>query len=153
MGEGELAHGSHGENTRRTAAARGGALRGRAGGGTRPGPGHRDRGPGRLLFSTSAGPHQKQVEKFLKRPVDGKQSAADCKAIQKFQKTHGITPTIGYAGPLTWRTMNTMLAQKAAGKNPNNAMRRPGAGSPPERVNSQLVHIPCEPLHDFRPLD
>ncbi|MBH0242632.1 peptidoglycan-binding protein, partial [Streptomyces cavourensis] len=54
--------------------------------------------------TTSAGPHQKQVEKFLKRPVDGKQSAADCKAIQKFQKAHGITPTIGYAGPLTWRT-------------------------------------------------
>ncbi|RBL87661.1 murein L,D-transpeptidase, partial [Streptomyces cavourensis] len=45
--------------------------------------------------TTSTGPHQKQVEKFLERPVDGKQSAADCKAIQKFQKTHGITPTIG----------------------------------------------------------
>ncbi|WP_411082006.1 L,D-transpeptidase family protein [Streptomyces sp. cmx-18-6] len=75
--------------------------------------------------TTSTGPHQKQVEKFLKRPVDGKQSAADCKAIQKFQKAHGITPTIGYAGPLTWRTMNTMLAQKAAGKNPNKAGKCP----------------------------
>ncbi|MFD3792388.1 L,D-transpeptidase family protein [Streptomyces cyaneofuscatus] len=75
--------------------------------------------------STSTGPYQKQVEKFLKRPVDGKQSAADCKAIQKFQKAHGITPTIGYAGPLTWRTMNTMLAQKAAGKNPNKAGKCP----------------------------
>ncbi|MFJ7325544.1 L,D-transpeptidase family protein [Streptomyces cyaneofuscatus] len=75
--------------------------------------------------STSTGPHQKQVEKFLKRPVDGKQSAADCKAIQKFQKAHGITPTIGYAGPLTWRTMNTMNAQKAAGKNPNKAGKCP----------------------------
>ncbi|MGW6284030.1 L,D-transpeptidase family protein [Streptomyces sp. NPDC055107] len=75
--------------------------------------------------TTSVGPHQKQVEKFLKRPVDGKQSTADCKAIQKFQKKHGITPTIGYAGPLTWRTMNTMLAQKAAGKNPNKAKKCP----------------------------
>ncbi|MEV5615494.1 MULTISPECIES: L,D-transpeptidase family protein [Streptomyces] len=75
--------------------------------------------------TTSAGPYQKQVEKFLKRPVDGKQSAADCKAIQKFQKAHGITPTIGYAGPLTWRTMNTMNAQKAAGKNPNKAGKCP----------------------------
>ncbi|MEU5371294.1 L,D-transpeptidase [Streptomyces sp. NPDC005951] len=73
----------------------------------------------------SVGPHQKQVEKFLKRPVDGKQSTADCKAIQKFQKAHGITPTIGYAGPLTWRTMNTMLAQQAAGKNPNKAGKCP----------------------------
>ncbi|MFH8880356.1 L,D-transpeptidase family protein [Streptomyces californicus] len=73
----------------------------------------------------SAGPYQKQVEKFLKRPVDGKQSTADCKAIQKFQKAHGITPTIGYAGPLTWRTMKTMLAQKAAGKNPNKAGKCP----------------------------
>lgn len=75
--------------------------------------------------STSTGPYQKQVEKFLKRPVDGKQSAADCKAIQKFQKAHGITPTIGYAGPLTWRTMSTMNAQKAAGKNPNKAGKCP----------------------------
>lgn len=75
--------------------------------------------------TTSVGPHQKQVEKFLKRPVDGKQSTADCKATQKFQKKHGITPTIGYAGPLTWRTMNTMLAQKAAGKNPNKAKKCP----------------------------
>lgn len=75
--------------------------------------------------TTSKGPYQKQVEKFLGRPVDGKQSATDCKAIQKFQKTHGITPTIGYAGPITWRTMNTMLAQKAAGKNPNKAKKCP----------------------------
>lgn len=73
----------------------------------------------------STGPYQKKVEKFLKRPVDGKQSTADCKATQKFQKAHGITPTIGYAGPLTWRTMNTMLDQKAAGKNPNKAKKCP----------------------------
>ncbi|MEU3204518.1 L,D-transpeptidase [Streptomyces cyaneofuscatus] len=75
--------------------------------------------------STSTGPYQKQVEKFLKRPVDGKQSAADCKAIQKFQKAHGITPAIGYAGPLTWRTMSTMNAQKAAGKSPDKAGKCP----------------------------
>ncbi|MEE1741877.1 L,D-transpeptidase family protein [Streptomyces sp. BE147] len=73
----------------------------------------------------STGPYQKKVEKFLGRPADGKQSTADCKAIRKFQKAHGITPAIGYAGPLTWRTMNTMLAQKAAGKNPNKAKKCP----------------------------
>ncbi|MFE9300040.1 L,D-transpeptidase family protein [Streptomyces sp. NPDC006856] len=75
--------------------------------------------------TTSVGPHQKQVEKFLGRPVDGRQSTADCKATRTFQKAHGITPSIGYAGPLTWRTMNTMLAQRAAGKNPNKAGKCP----------------------------
>ncbi|GHA67128.1 L,D-transpeptidase family protein [Streptomyces termitum] len=71
--------------------------------------------------NVTTGPYQKQVEKFLGRPVDGRQSAADCTAIQKFQRTHGITPTMGYAGPLTWQTMNTMLQQKAAGTTPNKA--------------------------------
>ncbi|MGC5361293.1 L,D-transpeptidase family protein [Streptomyces sp. DT24] len=75
--------------------------------------------------TTSTGPYQARVEKFLNRPADGRQSAADCKAIQAFQRTHGITPTIGYAGEITWRTMNTMLAQKAAGKNPNKAKKCP----------------------------
>ncbi|QES49800.1 hypothetical protein DEJ50_20240 [Streptomyces venezuelae] len=69
----------------------------------------------------TTGPYQRQVEQFLGRPVDGRQSAADCNAIKAFQAKHGITPTQGYAGPLTWRTMNTMLAQRAAGTNPNKA--------------------------------
>ncbi|MGW7369465.1 L,D-transpeptidase family protein [Streptomyces sp. NPDC054841] len=71
--------------------------------------------------TTATGPYQKQVEKFMGRPVDGRQSPADCKAIQTFQRWHGITPTIGYAGPVTWRTMSTILAQRAAGTNPNRA--------------------------------
>ncbi|AZK96106.1 MULTISPECIES: L,D-transpeptidase family protein [Streptomyces] len=71
--------------------------------------------------STKPGPYQKQVEKFLKLKVDGKQSSADCKAITAFQKKHWITPNNGVAGPVTWRTMSTMLAQKAAGTNPNKA--------------------------------
>ena len=45
--------------------------------------------------TTQAGPYQKKVEKFLGRPVDGRQSAADCKAIKAFQTKHGITPNIG----------------------------------------------------------
>ncbi|MFJ3927314.1 L,D-transpeptidase family protein [Streptomyces sp. NPDC090022] len=73
----------------------------------------------------TTGPHQRQVEQFLGRPVDGRQSAADCQAIRAFQAQHGITPTAGYAGPLTWQTMNTMLAQRAAGKNPNRDGRCP----------------------------
>ncbi|MCX5429467.1 L,D-transpeptidase family protein [Streptomyces sp. NBC_00257] len=75
--------------------------------------------------TTSTGPYQKQVENYLKRPVDGKQSAADCKAIRSFQSTYGVTPTIGYAGPVTWRTMKTLTAQKAAGKNPNKDKKCP----------------------------
>ncbi|MFD4582586.1 L,D-transpeptidase family protein [Streptomyces sp. NPDC058434] len=71
--------------------------------------------------TTSTGPYQKQVEKFMGLKVDGRQSPSDCKAIQTFQRWHGITPTIGYAGTVTWRTMNTILAQRAAGKNPNKA--------------------------------
>ncbi|MFI1827174.1 L,D-transpeptidase family protein [Streptomyces sp. NPDC020412] len=75
--------------------------------------------------TASAGPHQKQVEKFLGRPVDGKQSTADCRAIRSFQAQHGITPAAGYAGPLTWRTMDTILQQRAAGSTPNKAGKCP----------------------------
>ncbi|MET9957583.1 L,D-transpeptidase family protein [Streptomyces sp. NPDC006326] len=67
----------------------------------------------------TTGPYQRQVEQFLGRPADGRQSAADCSAIRSFQAAHGITPTAGYAGPLTWQTMSTMLAQRAAGSAPN----------------------------------
>ncbi|MFB7171580.1 L,D-transpeptidase family protein [Streptomyces sp. NPDC056254] len=69
----------------------------------------------------STGPYQRQVEKFLGRPVDGRQSAADCAAVRAFQSDHGISPAQGYAGPLTWRVMSTMLAQRAAGGTPNRA--------------------------------
>ncbi|MFE9724684.1 L,D-transpeptidase family protein [Streptomyces sp. NPDC005794] len=75
--------------------------------------------------TASKGPYQKQVEKWLKRTADGKQSAADCKAIRSFQTAKGITPNIGYAGPVTWRTMKTITAQKAAGKTPNKAKKCP----------------------------
>jgi lipoprotein-anchoring transpeptidase ErfK/SrfK len=75
--------------------------------------------------TASKGPYQKQVEKWLGRTADGRQSAADCKAIRSFQTAKGITPAIGYAGPVTWRTMKTITAQKAAGKNPNAARKCP----------------------------
>ncbi|MEU5161551.1 L,D-transpeptidase [Streptomyces sp. NPDC020875] len=71
--------------------------------------------------TAKAGPHQKQAEKFLGLKVDGKQSTADCKAIRAFQQRHEISPAQGYAGTVTWRTMNTMLQQRAAGTNPNKA--------------------------------
>ncbi|MDQ0794387.1 L,D-transpeptidase [Streptomyces sp. B1I3] len=75
--------------------------------------------------TASKGPYQKQVEKYLNRPVDGRQSTADCTAIRAFQVSKGITPSAGYAGPVTWRTMKTITAQKAAGKNPNAAKKCP----------------------------
>ncbi|MFD8589273.1 L,D-transpeptidase family protein [Streptomyces sp. NPDC059637] len=71
--------------------------------------------------TTSTGPYQRQVEAFLGRPVDGRQSAADCRATRDFQTRHGISPNIGYAGPVTWGVMSIMKAQKAAGSTPNKA--------------------------------
>ncbi|GAB4105329.1 hypothetical protein GCM10028790_43480 [Micromonospora taraxaci] len=54
------------------------------------------------------GQHQRQVETYLARlggfgtvTVDGRQSAADCAAIKKFQKRYGIRPVEGRAGPTT----------------------------------------------------
>jgi lipoprotein-anchoring transpeptidase ErfK/SrfK len=59
--------------------------------------------------SCSTGKYQKQVEGYLKKlggfgavKVDGKQSAADCRAIKKFQSRYGIKPAAGLAGPTTY---------------------------------------------------
>lgn len=68
--------------------------------------------------TAQTGPYQKQVEKFLGRPVDGRQSPADCAAVQAFQNTHGITPATGYAGPVTWGVLDLVNKQKAVGSNP-----------------------------------
>ncbi|WP_341845959.1 L,D-transpeptidase family protein [Streptomyces curacoi] len=70
---------------------------------------------GGVKCSEETGPRQRQVEQWLKLPVDGEQSAADCRAIRAFQKKHGIKPAIGFAGPLTWSTMQLVTARK----NPN----------------------------------
>jgi hypothetical protein len=75
--------------------------------------------------TTSTGPYQKQVEKFLGLPVDGRQSASDCLKIKAFQDKHGITPNIGYAGPVTWGVMDLMLKQRAVGDKPNRDGRCP----------------------------
>jgi lipoprotein-anchoring transpeptidase ErfK/SrfK len=56
----------------------------------------------------ATGKYQKAVEGYLKKlggfgtvKVDGKQSAADCAAIKKFQKRYDIRPAAGLAGPTT----------------------------------------------------
>jgi hypothetical protein len=57
----------------------------------------------------ATGPYQKQVEGYMKKlggfgpvTVNGRQSAADCAAITKFQKRYGIQPAAGRAGPTTY---------------------------------------------------
>ncbi|MFC4020922.1 L,D-transpeptidase family protein [Micromonospora sp. GCM10011542] len=55
------------------------------------------------------GEHQRAVETYLARlggfgtvTVDGRQSAADCAAIKKFQRRYDIRPVQGRAGPTTY---------------------------------------------------
>ncbi|WP_200213577.1 L,D-transpeptidase family protein [Micromonospora coerulea] len=55
------------------------------------------------------GDQQRGVEAYLARlggfgtvTVDGKQSAADCAAIKRFQRRYGISPAEGRAGPTTY---------------------------------------------------
>ncbi|MFF4272986.1 L,D-transpeptidase family protein [Streptomyces sp. NPDC001536] len=75
----------------------------------------------RVACTTSRGPYQRQVERWLKLKVDGKQSKADCKAIRAFQVKHKIKPAIGFAGPITWSRMQYLSAKK----NPNAAKKCP----------------------------
>ncbi len=75
--------------------------------------------------TTQTGPYQRQVERFLGLPVDGRQSPADCRAIHAFQDSHGITPDVGYAGPATWGVMHRIIQQRAADHNPNKAGKCP----------------------------
>ncbi|MBO4205060.1 L,D-transpeptidase family protein [Micromonospora echinofusca] len=55
------------------------------------------------------GEHQRAVETYLAQlggfgpvTVDGRQSAADCAAIKKFQQRYDIRPAVGRAGPTTY---------------------------------------------------
>ncbi|MEU9194194.1 L,D-transpeptidase family protein [Streptomyces hundungensis] len=71
--------------------------------------------------TTRTGPYQRQIERWLRRAVDGRQSAADCAAIRTFQQAQGISPAIGFAGPVTWSRMQFLSARK----NPNAAHKCP----------------------------
>ncbi|AOR32585.1 Tat pathway signal protein [Streptomyces fodineus] len=75
----------------------------------------------KVACSMQAGPYQRQVERWLKLKVDGKQSAADCEAIRAFQVKYKIKPAIGFAGPVTWSTMMLVSAKK----DPNAAKKCP----------------------------
>ncbi|MFC8504827.1 L,D-transpeptidase family protein [Streptomyces sp. NPDC057411] len=71
--------------------------------------------------TASAGPHQRRVERLLGLKADGKQSAADCRAIRAFQQREKIKPANGYAGPVTWGRAELLAARR----NPNAAGRCP----------------------------
>lgn len=65
-------------------------------------------GPTAKPHGCPRGRYQRQVEQYLSElggygtiTVDGVQSAADCKAIKKFQRRFGISPAAGMAGPTT----------------------------------------------------
>jgi lipoprotein-anchoring transpeptidase ErfK/SrfK len=69
----------------------------------------------------ATGKYQKQVEGYLKKlggygavTVDGKQSAADCTAIKKFQQRFGIKPAAGQAGPTTYDVAKRLAATSTA---------------------------------------
>jgi lipoprotein-anchoring transpeptidase ErfK/SrfK len=75
----------------------------------------------------ATGKYQRQVETYLTKlggfgtmTVDGRQSAADCAAIKKFQSRYGIRPAQGVAGPTTYdvsmRLANTNVASCHAKK-------------------------------------
>ncbi|MFF3584171.1 L,D-transpeptidase family protein [Streptomyces mirabilis] len=79
-----------------------------------------------VTCSKLTGPYQRQVERWLKRKVDGKQSAGDCAAIRAFQTKEKIKPNTGFAGPVTWARMQLLSAKKnpnAAGKCPVRSYR------------------------------
>jgi lipoprotein-anchoring transpeptidase ErfK/SrfK len=69
----------------------------------------------------ATGKYQKQVEGYLKKlggfgsvSVDGRQSAADCAAIRKFQKRYGIKPAGGLAGPTTYNVAQRLANTKTS---------------------------------------
>ncbi|MGW0204968.1 L,D-transpeptidase [Streptomyces sp. NPDC003233] len=75
----------------------------------------------KVTCSRQTGPYQRQVERWLKLRGDGKQSAADCKAIRAFQIAYRIKPASGFAGTVTWSTMMLVSARR----NPNAAKKCP----------------------------
>ncbi|MET7758584.1 L,D-transpeptidase [Streptomyces sp. NPDC005389] len=62
--------------------------------------------------TATTGTHQRRVERLLKLTVDGRQSAADCRAIRAFQVREKIKPANGYAGPVTWARAELLAARK-----------------------------------------
>ncbi|MET8976898.1 L,D-transpeptidase [Streptomyces sp. NPDC004539] len=73
--------------------------------------------------TAGTGPYQRQLERYLRLPEDGRQSPADCRAISAFQTANGLVPANGYAHYPTYR----MMLVAVAARNPNAARRCPVA--------------------------
>lgn len=73
-------------------------------------------GPGRGARDCGGhgGPYQRRVERWLRLREDGKQSAADCRAVRAFQKRHGVEPADGTPGAATWARMRALSADAGA---------------------------------------
>ncbi|WNI21883.1 L,D-transpeptidase [Streptomyces sp. ITFR-16] len=73
-----------------------------------------------------AGPYQRQLEKHLGRPVDGRQSPEDCRAIRSFQTANDRPHADGFADLATYRTVLVVEATpdpNAAGRCPVESSR------------------------------
>jgi hypothetical protein len=53
---------------------------------------------------------QSYVEKFLRLPVNGVASQADCDKVASWQRDNGIKPAAGYAGPVTYSVMKRKVS-------------------------------------------
>ncbi|MBW5424480.1 L,D-transpeptidase family protein [Streptomyces sp. BG9H] len=51
----------------------------------------------------ATGPYQRELEREVGLPVDGRQSPADCEAIRRLQQRLGIRPADGHASTRTYR--------------------------------------------------
>ncbi|MER5736589.1 MULTISPECIES: L,D-transpeptidase family protein [unclassified Streptomyces] len=89
--------------------------------------------------TAQTGMYQRQVERLLRLKADGKQSAADCRAIRAFQTRQKIKPANGYAGPVTWARAELLAARK----NPNAAGKCPVRSHPVACVdlNRELMWV------------
>lgn len=74
------------------------------------GAGRAAAGPG-ARCSLSTGRYQREVERQLRLKVDGRQSAADCRAIQRYQRKRGVEPANGIAGAVTYTALYARWAR------------------------------------------
>ncbi|MFI6638703.1 L,D-transpeptidase family protein [Streptomyces sp. NPDC050504] len=56
------------------------------------------------------------MESLLGLKADGKQSAADCRAIRAFQRKYGVEPANGAAGAITYTTLYARWASARPGR-------------------------------------
>lgn len=83
------------------------------------------RSPRRPFCTAHHGPYQRQIERFLHLLSHPALEQSSCRAIQRYQRAHGIRPAIGFAGPVTWGRMQDERATPKALAYPNARHRCP----------------------------